>query len=122
MQFGSKTFYTRNTYPGGVKMWIVGKCLFVLQDYFLALVAIFCLAGKTENVRVLARKFVRRSMFPLRNATAQMCSTARPGVTNVVARTGRVGRLRACSKNNISMINVFTLTNINTKIIESKLS
>ena len=29
---------------------------------------------------------------------------------------------RACSKNNISMINVFTLTNINTKIIEGKLS
>jgi len=34
----------------------------------------------------------------------------------------QVGRPRACSKNNISMINVFTLTNINTKIIESKLS
>jgi len=29
---------------------------------------------------------------------------------------------RACSKNNISMINVFTLTNIDTKIIEGKLS
>ena len=28
---------------------------------------------------------------------------------------------RACSKNNISIINVFTLTNINTKIIEGKL-
>jgi len=29
---------------------------------------------------------------------------------------------RACSKNNISMINVFTLTNINTRIIKGKLS
>jgi len=29
---------------------------------------------------------------------------------------------QACSENNISMINVFTLTNINTKIIEGKLS
>jgi len=32
------------------------------------------------------------------------------------------GRLRACSKNSISMINVFTLMNINTRIIENKLS
>ena len=32
------------------------------------------------------------------------------------------GRPRACSKNDISMIIVFTLTNINTKIIEGKLS
>jgi len=39
-----------------------------------------------------------------------------------VARKEHVGRPRACSKNNISMINVFTLTNINTKIAESKLS
>jgi len=38
------------------------------------------------------------------------------------AREDYVGRPRACSKNNISMINVFTLTNINTKIIEGKLS
>jgi len=28
----------------------------------------------------------------------------------------------ACSKNNINMINVFTITDINTKIIEGKLS
>jgi len=39
-----------------------------------------------------------------------------------VARKDHVGRPRACSKNNISMTNVFTLMNINTKIIESKLS
>ena len=39
-----------------------------------------------------------------------------------VARKEQVGRPRPCSKNNISMINIFTLTNINTKIIESKLS
>jgi len=32
------------------------------------------------------------------------------------------GRPRVCSKIKISMINVFTLTNINTKIIEGKLS
>jgi len=32
------------------------------------------------------------------------------------------GRPRACSKNNINMINFFALTNINTKIIEGKLS
>jgi len=36
------------------------------------------------------------------------------------ARKDYVGRPRACSKNNISMINVFTSTNINTKIIEGK--
>jgi len=42
---------------------------------------------------------------------------------NQVAHKDHVGRPRACSKNNISMINVvFTLTNINTKIIEGKLS
>ena len=34
----------------------------------------------------------------------------------------QVGRPRACSKNYISMISVFALTNINTKIIEGKLS
>jgi len=39
-----------------------------------------------------------------------------------VARKDQVGRPRACSKINISMINVLTLTNINTKIIEGKLS
>jgi len=39
-----------------------------------------------------------------------------------VARKDHVGRLRACSKNNISMISVFTLTNINTKLNEAKLS
>jgi len=39
-----------------------------------------------------------------------------------VARKNLVGRPLACSKNNISMINVFTFTNINTKIIECKLS
>ena len=39
-----------------------------------------------------------------------------------VAHKDDVGRPRACSKNDISMINAFTLTNINTKIIESKLS
>jgi len=38
-----------------------------------------------------------------------------------VARKDHVGRTRACSKNDISMINVFTLTNINTKRIEGKL-
>jgi len=38
-----------------------------------------------------------------------------------VARKDQVGRPRACSKI-ISMINVLTLTNINTKIIEGKLS
>jgi len=35
-----------------------------------------------------------------------------------VARKDQVGRPMACSKNNISMINVFTLTNINTKVIK----
>ena len=35
-----------------------------------------------------------------------------------VARKDQVGRPRTCSKNNINMINVFTLTNINTKIGE----
>ena len=50
------------------------------------------------------------------------------GVTNVVPAGTRspskdhVGRPRACSKNNISMINVFTLTNINTKKIERNMS
>ena len=39
-----------------------------------------------------------------------------------VARKDEVGRPRTCSKNNISMINVLPLTNINTKIIKSKLS
>ena len=39
-----------------------------------------------------------------------------------VAHKDEVGRPRAYSKNNISMINVLPLTNINTKIIESKLS
>ena len=34
-----------------------------------------------------------------------------------VARKGQVGRPRAFSKNNISMINVFTLTNINAKTV-----
>ena len=52
------------------------------------------------------------------------------GVTNVVhagtrspARTMYVACApQACSKNNDSMINVFTLTNINSKIIKDKLS
>jgi len=39
-----------------------------------------------------------------------------------VPRKDHVGRPRVCFKNDISMINVFTLTNINTKIIEDKLS
>ena len=39
-----------------------------------------------------------------------------------VVRKDHVGRPWACSKNNISMINAFTLTIINTKIIEGKLS
>jgi len=39
-----------------------------------------------------------------------------------VARKGHVHRPQACSKNNTSIINVFTLTNINIKIIEGKLS
>jgi len=39
-----------------------------------------------------------------------------------VARKDHVRRPRACSGNNNSMINVFTLTNINTKITEGKLS
>jgi len=34
----------------------------------------------------------------------------------------QAGRPLACSKNNSSMINIFTLTNINTKIIEGKLN
>jgi len=34
-----------------------------------------------------------------------------------VTRKDQVGLPRACSKNNISLINLFTLTNINTKII-----
>jgi len=37
-----------------------------------------------------------------------------------VARKDQVGP-RACSKNNITMINIFTLTNINNKILEGKL-
>ena len=39
-----------------------------------------------------------------------------------VARKKHVGCPRACSKNNINMINVFILTNINNKIIEGILS
>ena len=39
-----------------------------------------------------------------------------------VARKEHADRPRACSNNNISVINVFTLMNINTKINESKLS
>jgi len=39
-----------------------------------------------------------------------------------VARKDHLGRPRVCFKNDISMINVFTLTSINTKIIEGKLS
>jgi len=38
-----------------------------------------------------------------------------------VARKDHVGRPWACSKSDISMVNVFTLTNINTKIIKGKL-
>jgi len=38
------------------------------------------------------------------------------------AHKDQVGRPRACSKNNINMINAFTLTNVNTKIIEGKLN
>ena len=37
------------------------------------------------------------------------------------ARKNHERRPRACSKNNISMVNVFTLTNINTKVIEGQL-
>jgi len=39
-----------------------------------------------------------------------------------VGRKEQIGRPQACSKNNISMIIVFILRNINTKIIEGKLS
>jgi len=39
-----------------------------------------------------------------------------------VTHKDQVGHPRACYKNNISMINVFTLTNINTEIIEGKLN
>jgi len=39
-----------------------------------------------------------------------------------VARKEHVRRPRACSKNDNSMINVFTLTNIDAKIIKAKLS
>jgi len=39
-----------------------------------------------------------------------------------VARKDHVGRPRACSENNISMVDVFIFTNVNTKIIEGKLS
>jgi len=38
-----------------------------------------------------------------------------------VAGKDQVGRPRTCSKNNISMIYIFTLTNITTKIVEGKL-
>jgi len=38
-----------------------------------------------------------------------------------VTRKDQEGRPRACSKINISMINIFTLTNINTNISEGKL-
>jgi len=41
---------------------------------------------------------------------------------NQVTRKDHVSHPRDCSKNNTNMINVFTLTNINTKVIESKLS
>jgi len=43
-----------------------------------------------------------------------------PAGTRSLAKD-HVGRLRACSKNVISMINVFTLPNVNTKIIEGEL-
>ena len=39
-----------------------------------------------------------------------------------VARKAHVGCQLTCSKNNIRMVNAFTLTNINTKIIEGRLS
>jgi len=39
-----------------------------------------------------------------------------------VARKDHVGRSQARSKNNISIINDFTLTNINTKITKGRLS
>jgi len=39
-----------------------------------------------------------------------------------VARKDHVGRPWGCFKNNINIINVFTLTNINTNIIKGKLS
>jgi len=38
-----------------------------------------------------------------------------------VTRKDHVGPPGACSENNISMINVFTLTNINTEVSEGKL-
>ena len=39
-----------------------------------------------------------------------------------VVRKDHVSRPRACSKNKIRMINVFTFTNINAKVTEAKLS
>ena len=39
-----------------------------------------------------------------------------------IARKDDIHRPRYSSKNNISMINTFTLTNINTEVIEAKLS
>jgi len=39
-----------------------------------------------------------------------------------LARKDHVYRPRTCSKHNISMINVFKLTNINTEIFEDKFS
>jgi len=40
----------------------------------------------------------------------------------LVARKDQIGRPWAFSTNNISLINVFTLTNIDAKIVEGKLS
>ena len=65
-------------------------------------------------------------MFDFRRATV-FCMVYRRGHQRgargrQVARKDHLGRPRVCFKNDISMINVFTLTSINTKIIEGKLS
>ena len=60
--------------------------------------------------------------YSLYRFTAYIKGHQRGARGHQVIRKDHVSRRRACSKNNISMINVFTLTNINTKMIEGKLS
>ena len=75
------------------------------------------------NVTMTSYCYVTNSVYSVTMTTIRHCSiielgggfhsSSRPGHHQTSARHC----LRACSKNNFSMINVFTLTNINTEII-----
>jgi len=71
-------------------------------------------------MRLAIPKSLCTSVIKAWNALIQGSPTWYPRITGCPQEY--VSRPRACSKNNISMVNVFTLTNINTKIIKDKLS